>query len=331
MERVVMLRNGETFQGVVTEAGDHLIITLPDGEISLKTSEVEAIFRTLDEGYLRQRNVLTPDAKADAHLDLAQWCLRHKLYERAAEEIEAARGADPRHPKIDFMQRKLKLVQEQPKAMVARTVSTATANDEPTNDDLDRFIRGVSTEAIETFAHSIQPLLLNNCTASSCHGPRSDTGLSLLRIQLGRTPSRRLTQRNLYAVCRFVDRENPNESPLLTQTIREHGAARAAIFTSRDMVQYKQLVGWVRMVAHAGGSSQPRSVRKDEQPLLQSVPSDDNTRLQRVDDQNEEPSADEQEAPGNIEQTTAESPVDEKESDDPFDAEIFNRRFGPKR
>ena len=58
----------------------------------------------------------------------------------------------------------------------------------------------------------------------------------------------------------MVDRENPDQSKLLTVPIRPHSPARLTIFTDRDQAQYRQLVEWVYYLSrgkHAAPDAAP--------------------------------------------------------------------------
>ena len=58
-------------------------------------------------------------------------------------------------------------------------------------------------------------------------------------------------------------REHPEASPLLTEPIRPHGSAKAAIFTDHESGQYQRLVNWVYQVAAMPGL--PRAASFGEQ------------------------------------------------------------------
>ena len=70
-------------------------------------------------------------------------------------------------------------------------------------------VRSLPPGVVETFTQSVQPVLMNHCATGGCHAPQSETGLRLFRVPTGKQASRRITQRNLYSVLPFVDRDNP--------------------------------------------------------------------------------------------------------------------------
>jgi len=277
-EGVVLLRNGQVLRGKIARTGDQYTVTLASGEIRLKADAVEHVCADLEEGY-RLKHDDIQQGKVPERLDLAQWCIRHELYGYAASELSDAIVADPKHPRIALVERQLKLACERP-APVAGNAASSDAT--PSNDDLDRLMRGLPRGTAETFANTIQPLLLNTCTAAGCHGPQSETDLRLLRFPLGKVASRRLTQRNLHAVLAMIDRNDPPASRLLTAPIAPHGTAKAAIFTNREVAQYKHLVDWVQRVASNTPSAQPATVDRPTENLAQSLPTPASIALQKA-------------------------------------------------
>jgi hypothetical protein len=81
-------------------------------------------------------------------------------------------------------------------------------------------------------------------------------------VAAGKTQSRRATQRNLHAVLSCIDTENPDASKLLAMPIRPHGTSVAAVFTSKQAFQYRQLVNWVHAVAHRPQVVEPTLAEK---------------------------------------------------------------------
>jgi len=255
-------------RGKITRAGDYYSVSLADGEIRIKSSSVELFCHTLDEGYQRKLTDIAQGTALD-HLNLAQWCLQQGLLGYAAQQVSAAIDLDPQQPRIPLLERRLELARSQ---QVEADTHVATADAGLTNEDLDRMVRGMPVGTVDYFAHTIQPLILNHCSTAGCHGPDSTTGYKLLRISLGHTPNRRLTQRNLFATLEHINAADPALSPLLQRAIREHGSARTPVFTTRDAAQYRQLVIWVYRVSKSAPPPQVEAVTEPAAPLLQTLP-----------------------------------------------------------
>ncbi len=207
---LLVLRNGEVIQGRITRDDDVYVVDVPDGQIRIKEKDVEVVCRDLEDGYRRKRAAIQV-GNVHHHLELAQWCLHHNLLGPAAVELADATAADPRNPMIAVLQRRLSMALE---PATPATHKSAAAG--PSNDELDRMVRGLPQKAVETFTQSVQPVLLNECTGSGCHGSQWEGGMKLSRVAAGRPATRRITQRNLYSVLKYVDRDNPSASRLLT-------------------------------------------------------------------------------------------------------------------
>jgi hypothetical protein len=246
-QAVVLLRNGSVLSGLVMRSGDYYEVQFDDGELRIRVDEVAFVGPTLEACYEHRRQGLEFQKVGD-HLALAEWCLRHDLIGLAGRELRDAMACDPTHPKIGLLERRLRLALEAPATNADPAEPTDLQVARP--EDLDRMIRSMPTGTVETFTNVIQPLLINQCSTSNCHGPTSESPLKLLRVAAGKTQSRRATQRNLHAVLNSINHDDPDSSLLLTMPTRPHGSSAAAVFTSRQAFQYRQLVDWVYAVTN---------------------------------------------------------------------------------
>ncbi len=343
VEGILILRNGQAVAGSLTRAGDHYFVALPQGEIRLRADDVEMACRDLDEAYARKRAVLAT-GDAPRHLELAGWCLRHGLLGPAASELADAMRANPNHPLIPVFRRRLEIALNpkgaEPSGMASQPVG-------PSREELDAMVRRLPAGTVETFTTEVQPLLMNNCTSSGCHGPNSEHELRLLRVPRNRPGGRRITQQNLHAVLQWVDREAPEKSKLLAAPIEPHGGKDRPVFTQREVGQLQQLAAWVTGLRKpAERESVPASVRRLGGPPLEAgtgpLPPEppDGRMAERpgavvgpapLADPNDPFSAAPLETP--VEQPGARPRVQRGATlegfapADPFDPEIFNRRY----
>lgn len=248
-EGVLVLRNGQVFRGQITRAGDRYVVALGTGQISVKSSEVEVCCQSLEEAY-RLRKQYNPCHSAFEHLKLAQWCQQQGLLDKAAEELANAAKLDPLHPMIPLLERRLQTLRE---GVERREPIAQLSQGQRPDLDLDRIVRSMPAGTMESFTQTIQPMLINNCTTSGCHGPGSSSSFSLTRVSPGALAGRRATQRNLQTVLQWIDRDNPQASPLLASPLRAHGTAKGPIFTDRQAAQFEQLVNWVYRVSQVQG------------------------------------------------------------------------------
>jgi hypothetical protein len=332
-EGVLLLTNGQVLRGKVTQAGDHYYVALEHGEIRVRAADVELLCHDLNEGYRRRCEAIMA-GDVPAHLDLADWCIRFELFDSAARELTTVIECDPTHPRIPLLERRLEFARIQASEKTTRSPVVADA---VTNEDLDRMVRGMPPGAVECFTQTIQPLLLNHCSTAGCHGTGAGTRLVLRRNSLGKTPSRRLTQRNLHSAIRSINSGDPAMSPLLVNAIREHGDTKAPVFTSRDVLQYRQLVSWVYLVAQKSAPLPTETVTPQPVPLLQApltpaanlAPAANLTQATSGGSPSVAPTTGAPEAPKAANAAPAKK-VDVFVPADPFDPEIFNRQFAPK-
>jgi len=328
-QTILVLRSGQTFEGRITEVEGGCIVDLVDGQIRIKKADIDLICHSLDEGY-QQKRAAIQIGNVQHHLELAHWCLRHQLWGHAAAELADATVADPNNPAIAAMRHRLDMAVEPP----PKHDPTTPPKSGPTNEELDRLIRSLARGTVEAFTQSVQPVLMNHCATAACHGPQSDTGLRLFRVQVGKTASRRVTQRNLYSVLSYVDRDNPTASTLLTLPSGPHGTAKHAVFNEHQAAQYKRLVDWTCQLTKQPLPDTPATVAPSE-PIQQAGFTPINT----------PPNVLSQEARQAHPISTTENPKKVKRGADPavlkaamrtmpdptadqFDPEDFNRRYG---
>ena len=258
-ESVLLLRNGRVLQGRIRQYQDRYVVAIDGGEITVRASEVQQVCRDITDAYRLRRAAIRLDS-AQEHVALAQWCQRVGLLDLAFSELAEAKAIDPSHPMLSLLERQFRVASE-PKEQAAGPAKLVAAG--PTVQDLDRMVRAMPPKTVETFTQVIQPMLTSQCASSGCHGSGAQNHFQMLRPPPGGLPSRRLTQRNLYAVLELVDRDDPAGSPLLTVPSRPHGTAKAPVFTHGQTAVYGQLLDWCYRV------SGPTAVHASyEQPIL---------------------------------------------------------------
>jgi hypothetical protein len=265
---VLVLRNGHILEGQITQAGDYFIVTLGEsGEVRMKAADVEACCGSLDEAYdFKARHLsgrgVTP------HLELAEWCLRHNLHARCAEQLVAAMRIEPEHPRLMQLERRLSLAARTPEPAAIESAPPAAALN---TEQLDKAIGRLPAGSMEKFAAVVQPILLNRCGANSCHGPNAVSDFRLLRPPAGQVASRRFTQRNLYAALTHVDPTHPESSPLLTLPQRRHGTALTAVFDKHTQSQLAELMAWVKLSVVPPPAAAPSTIGPAAETLSQAA------------------------------------------------------------
>jgi len=124
---VLVLRNGQVLTGEVTRAGDFFVVTLgTNAEIRQPAADVEAFCASLDEAYDFKVAHLAGSG-VRPHLDLAEWCLRHNLHARCAQQLVAAMRIAPDDERLLQLERRLKLSAESPTAAAPSALANEAA------------------------------------------------------------------------------------------------------------------------------------------------------------------------------------------------------------
>jgi hypothetical protein len=241
---LVVLRNGEILSGRVSRDGERYLVASEGTEIRLPAREVDFVCQSLDEAYTMQHNRVVA-GRIEDHLILADWCLRQQLLGYAAREITEAMEIDAKNPRVMLLDARLRraLLPEPPQATSAD--ETTTAERPVSADELERLVRSLPPGTVETFTATVQPMLLNYCATAGCHGPSSTSSYTLLRAPLEKIAARRLTERNLYNTLRWIDRDNPIDSKLLSAAREPHGPNQASGATGVGTTKYQELASWV--------------------------------------------------------------------------------------
>lgn len=242
---VLLLRNGNVLHGRVVRTGDFYSIDLTEGgSLRLPATQVEMACRDLPDAY-RTKLASLGNASPQSRLDLAEWCLKQGLPAEATEQVVAAARLDPAHPRVQVLERKLIALAEKAAQPAAAAAPAPVKGPEATHDQP----VALSAFATAAFTSNIQPLLVNRCGATTCHGGKPNGGFQITRSPFGPAASQRWTQRNLASVLALVRKDAPEQSKLLTVPRAAHGTAKTAVFGDREEHQWLELLRWVAIVA----------------------------------------------------------------------------------
>ncbi|WP_164101108.1 hypothetical protein [Candidatus Laterigemmans baculatus] len=329
----VLLRDLAVLRGTVEEEPGRVIVRFQGSEVRLSREKVACWAESLDGLYqyqLDRRRVFT----VESHLETARWCLRHGLCERAAAEIQAAKRIRPDAVAILRAEAELQLTIEQqaaargagaPSAAGApESLATGTEGKEPPQAAVPKAavpqaeggshsLDGLGPEELREFNLRIQPLLANRCSATACHGGGAATGwvLSDERV-VGRRPRAAMTRENLAAVLPWINREHPAASPLLVRALKPHGGAEEPPLGPRDQEAIENLRRWIE------------SLPRDEESADRSL-----SPLASGQTQDASPGAPGGSTVGMMGSQPGQ-PVRLPDVADPFDPQLFNRRFHPE-
>lgn len=303
----VVLRNGQVVSGDVRQTPEGYSVTVPEGEIRVRASEVECATTTLADAYERLRAGATVGLTSE-HLRLAQWCIRQGLEDQARRELADAAALTPQHPMIEMLRRRLEVElrpspgEVHPEPVPPKAPASVVG---PSQEELEKLARSLPPRVLESFSQTVQPLLANQCATGACHGATGASSLKFFRTSVDRPINRRQTLQNLNTALKMVDRQNPSASKLLTTPLAPHGTARTAVLGARDSLAYRRLAEWV--FSAAAQSAPHAAVAAREPPAAAPA------------------------KPASASSTPAAKPEKPPTVHDPFDPEAFNRRFFGQR
>ena len=253
---VVVLKDGGVLTGQITCAADWYVVARAGGQMQIAAARVMFVGGTLREAYEYRSRHLNQDS-AGPHLALAEWCLRYSLVDEAGAELAAARNAEPDNPKLALLTRRTTAAKVRP---AQSTPAASPTNSPPATADQTvpaKAVRDLPSGVVELFTRKVQPVLVNNCTASKCHQPGGQQAFQLNRAWLRGEANRRTTMQNLTATLALVDREHSEASPLLTVPRQTHGGMHGPVFGARNEQAFKHLADWVALVAPSKPAAEP--------------------------------------------------------------------------
>ena len=259
----LLLRNGNLLKGEITQAGDYyLVIDGEESELRMPKDQVEGICRDLNDAYLFKLTTMHGTG-VRAQLDMVQWCLRHELYDQADKHLSEAKTLEPANPLANLLSQRLKIARDGSSVPAAMAIAETKV---VVPSDLDKVEETLSSEAMEKFTAVVQPLLINRCAAGGCHGAQTKSDLQIIRPFAGQLIQRRATQRNLISALKYIDRDQPERSPLLMVPLGPHGGT-GPIFDAKTREQIETLTAWVAQVLQPDAVT-PASV----QPAITRLP-----------------------------------------------------------
>ena len=334
---ILALQNGQVISGKILRDGDRYVVTLGESAtLRIPVAAVEFHGNSLRQVYqYKAAAVLTSDI--GGQLRLTQWCIRHGLLTEAEGILN--RNAEHRQlPQWNDLQRRLTLAKRRPLATTPMATQTTPSQPPP---NIDQVIQGISASSLQEFTSFVQPLLLNRCSTTTCHGALSKTPLKIIKPPHGRAIPTRYTQRNLFNTWQTLDSKNPDKSPLINITTAPHGGADT-LFSQREWDQYQRLVTWVRRATRKGPATMPNEIELPATVLTQprGVPGNPSGQIDSTLNEGELQRASSVEAllksPVIPQQQKPRPPTESPPKQlpgtrDPFDPDLFNRKFHAAR
>ncbi len=252
-EGVIVLRNGNVLAGTIRQAGPHYFIESEGASLQVPAEQVEMACGSLAEAY-EQRRRDRVGASADAHLELARWCLRNNLLDQAAREVLDARTRDPGHSSLVLLDTQIRQMLEIEAGRRERAASVAASGAplaEPVSDTPTSAapLLTPSPEAQTLFVRSIQPMLIHGCATGGCHQTDSPQQMRLDRWALDGNGDPDRIRRNLEAILTQINAKDPASSPVLLRARQPHGSRNGSRSKALATYQAALLLDWLNEAA----------------------------------------------------------------------------------
>ena len=231
-----LLRTGYLVEGTATFDGKNHTVRTEFGSMNVPAQNVLFIGKSKKDVYLHKRSTVDP-ANANALIRLAEWCVSNGLIEEGIAAYQQAGQMAPNAAFAGLVRERLETLRQtesSPPFPETSTPPPVPQADAPT----------VSQIAFENFVRRVQPVLVNRCVSTDCHGTSGDHyfKMGIPQESMGST-----SRRNLQAALQYVNPDSPMESPLLMGLVIPHGGAKTAL--SIESGHYIQTARWVQQVA----------------------------------------------------------------------------------
>ena len=248
-------------EGVVRQEGRYYIVqSVNGGAMYVPQNQTLAVCNNMNDVYAARVAAIQSEDVV-SYLSLTDWCIKYKMLDMAELHLAYAKRIQSDYPYIPVMERRLALAKQQLAREQSPTTDFAAPNSSQ-NDPitqinklrsertaLEQIAKNMPGDTLKQFSTEIQPILLNSCGTSNCHGSPDNN------FQLIRSPqSYNITLKNLYSVLRQVDRTTPDASRLLTMSSQAHGGLDVPVFSRSRTSAYSRLVGWTYRVARPSQS-----------------------------------------------------------------------------
>lgn len=344
VEGVLLLSNGNVLSGMITKEGGHYVCAVNEQSlIRIPEKSVQIACRDLEEAYAHRKSRLEP-LNLNRELELLEWTLKVGMYDRAAIHLGVVTRSEPDHPRVKQLGRRYEVaVAPKPSPSVPLEMPADPRDDIPqlsTRETQDNLVDSLHPTAVRYFTGTVQPLLLNGCSATTCHGQSTTTTFQLTQFDSIRSIPRRLTLQNMESTLRIASEKSDSDKTFLEYAARAHGGKGGKAL---DQNQLAVLQFWLqntvvkrpRQEAVATHRQTPDTGVRPvsfEQPLSGS-PTPQPAMNRPTDDEGTPPAVT---PPGMFPledvDPAAEVPKrGEPAPRDPFDPEIFNRQFHPTK
>jgi len=250
-EGYLVLTDGRVLSGQISILDRGYLLETSSGRSTIPFTHVTCHARTLKEAYRKQRDGMTRPT-ADLHTELARWCLVQKLFAEAELELQSALALQAHHVGARKLLRQFDAQKASAKPVFDDKEAKSTFDKLLIEKEFNpaQPIGGIDAELAREYVLKIEPILLNGCSNTSCHGSSAANDFRLTQLWNIRGNTRRYSDENLKSVLRQIDPHDPKKSPLLAALEGDHGGVgKRALTGTKVAIQKQTLELWTYRVA----------------------------------------------------------------------------------
>ncbi len=259
-QAVLLKKTDRILIGTVRLNGNYYEIEIADqSRVSIPRDQVDFVGATATEVYqYKCKNIarwLTGD-----HFKIARWCLQNNLLPQAVEHYVIVEKAAPNYPLVkqlgvEIEQKILSDVKFRtfaglgPLTSATANTTRVTVEAKPTATKASATSEAITNPQVAMyFVDRVQPILINRCSQSACHGPSSSNSLRIIE-PIGNAHAR-FSSENLKSVLNFVNQDASGTPKLLSYATKPHGLQREPGITLTESHLINELKNWIRFSAN---------------------------------------------------------------------------------
>lgn len=324
----LVLKNGHEIEGVIVQDAQQTVVQTASGsKLFFPNDKVDFVSPNLSAAYWQKVARVGPtDAKG--HIELFHWCLDRSMHEQAGNQIKLLMEMEVSAIKLEFLLNKLtheRKIASQPKTKSndldnqIRQVNfeEAAGPSMPTAEEIHQSAAGLTPDAISHYKRRVEPLLIRSCYTAGCHDTKA-TVMPLRHLPGNKVVPKRMSQANLHEVLKHIDSTRPFKNPFFAAAV-DHHADQDKPIIRRGSKQFETLRQWLVLI-----SNQPFDFHSAA-PVVDFDAPKPNT-INRL----EKPASSNFAAPPRVPVLKPEPPQPALQKD-PFDPNLFNRKYGSGR
>ena len=261
-QAVLLKKTDRILVGSVRLNGSYYEIDIADqSRVSIPRDQVEFIGANEAEVYQYKCRSISRWMPGD-HFKMARWCLQNKLIVQAIEHYSVVEKAAPDYPLVKQLgveleqkilgDEKFRVFAGLAPLAEAKSVSTQIAASGSTSTDPARANAQASSTTMVTdhpqiavyFNDRVQPILMNRCSQSACHGVASKNELRILE-PVG-TAYSRVSSENLRSTLTQLTRDASGTPKLLSFATKPHGLQRQPAIALTETKLIEELKNWIQ-------------------------------------------------------------------------------------